>query len=310
MSRSLWCLLLGVALSGCRGLKATPPADTAQASNEPGESSTDSAGDSDDSADVPLECPSGETPCPDGCADTRTDPTNCGGCGIVCVVPQGAGSCIDGICGVGLCDDGWGDCDGIEDNGCETESSCSSSAEVECTTRCDSLGTLDCTDACAPSCRPPVEACNHLDDDCDGVCDNGELAGCRTSIYRTNGSLGHMYGPDLTTMEGRGQTVESEDAFFVYSDELPGTRALYRCDKGGGRTFLTTASTCELGVTPDLVIGYISTDATCGGMPLYRLYSGEESDHLYTVSESERDHAIDTSGYHYESVIGYVYGSL
>jgi hypothetical protein len=46
---------------------------------------------------------------------------------------------------------------------------------VECTTECGSTGTADCTPECrvSPECSPPVEVCNLVDDDCDGVVDEG-----------------------------------------------------------------------------------------------------------------------------------------
>ncbi len=304
------CLLVG--LFGCGELKAlsTADADTAEPVQTLGESPTDTAGWPPDSAPLPSDCAAGETACPDGCVDTSSDPENCGGCGIVCIVPNGEGACEDGVCVPGQCDDGWGDCDGIVDNGCESEAECTPGVDTTCTTTCDSVGTLDCTDVCSPACVVPAETCNHADDDCDGTCDNGPLSGCRQGIHRTSGSLGHMYGPDLSTMQGRGQTVESENFFYLYAGEVPGTRALYRCDKGGGRTFLTSSSTCEFGATPELTLGYIGTDATCGAIPLYRLYSAAASNHFYTISASERDNAVAVYGYIYEAVVGYVYTSL
>jgi hypothetical protein len=57
-----------------------------------------------------------------GCeVDTQTSAANCGACGRVCVVPNATPVCRDGRCGVGTCNDGFGDCDGDPTNGCETD---------------------------------------------------------------------------------------------------------------------------------------------------------------------------------------------
>ena len=42
---------------------------------------------------VALQCEENLTECPNGCTDTRYDPQNCGGCGVVCM-----STCNDGIC--------------------------------------------------------------------------------------------------------------------------------------------------------------------------------------------------------------------
>ncbi|RLB46479.1 MAG: hypothetical protein DRJ42_27560 [Deltaproteobacteria bacterium] len=48
-----------------------------------------------------------------------------------------------------------------------------------CTTGCGSTGTRACSGMCEwGMCSPPVESCSGVDDDCDGVCDNG-FACCR-----------------------------------------------------------------------------------------------------------------------------------
>jgi len=63
------------------------------------------------------------------------------------------------------------DCDGDPDDDFE----CVMGAEdVTCTTACGSLGTTSCSSDCAlQACSPPAESCNHADDDCDGVADEG-----------------------------------------------------------------------------------------------------------------------------------------
>ncbi len=42
-------------------------------------------------------------------------------------------------------------------------------------------------------------------------------------------------------------------------------------------------------------------------MPLYRLYSNAVTNHFYTVSASEKDSAVNNSGYTFEGIAGYVY---
>lgn len=47
------------------------------------------------------------------------DPSNCGGCGLVCSLPNAVEGCSFGICGISSCEVGYGDCDGNPANGCE-----------------------------------------------------------------------------------------------------------------------------------------------------------------------------------------------
>jgi hypothetical protein len=57
----------------------------------------------------------------DGCeADLRGDPTRCGDCTTTCPAPpRMRPTCVDGRCGA-ACVDGYGDCNGRVDDGCET----------------------------------------------------------------------------------------------------------------------------------------------------------------------------------------------
>ena len=252
-------------------------------------------------SDEPLVCP--VDVCPGGCTDVDTDPLNCGGCGITCVVPHAAPACDLGECALASCDIGWSDFDGDPFNGCEAEATCE--AGSACTTVCGTTGGLDCADACSPVCVPPFESCNLADDDCDGTCDEG-LTGCSQHVYRTRGPLGHLYGLDPAEAAALGQTMENATYFRLMVAGTGAGNPLYRCDKGGGRRFLTTSSRCEgLEKSPDLTLGYLVPGPVCGAIPLYRMYSGTASDHFYTTSAPERDRAIDL-GYRLEGTVGYV----
>jgi hypothetical protein len=55
------------------------------------------------------------------CIDTSSSASNCGGCNNACPdFPNGVGSCSKGVCGH-TCNAGFGDCDGLPFNGCETD---------------------------------------------------------------------------------------------------------------------------------------------------------------------------------------------
>jgi hypothetical protein len=75
----------------------------------------------------------------DGCeVDLRTSPDHCGACGTKCSVARGAARCVAKQCEVASCDTGWGDCDSLATNGCETD--LTSSTEV-----CGQCGVAACT---------------------------------------------------------------------------------------------------------------------------------------------------------------------
>ncbi|MBX3271690.1 MAG: hypothetical protein KF729_15595 [Sandaracinaceae bacterium] len=62
------------------------------------------------------------------------------------------------------------DCDGDVDEGCD----CTPLGEVEsCTTSCGSTGRRTCAEAGWQPCEPPAETCGGVDDDCDGLVDEG-----------------------------------------------------------------------------------------------------------------------------------------
>jgi hypothetical protein len=138
-----------------------------------------------------------------GCERLNTA-TDCGACGTPCspgaldhVV---AADCASGACAI-TCEDGWGDCDGMPENGCETETrslvhcgECDEACAIpgavaECTTgactfvRCqDGLG--DCnSDLALDGCEQPLNVdqfCGDCATDCgatsDPICSGGQCA--------------------------------------------------------------------------------------------------------------------------------------
>lgn len=139
-------------------------------------------------------CPGG------GCLDPRYDPHNCGDCGVECGadvqcvngvcggscestgcpdVPHGTSECIDDICVITSCDEGWADGDGNFSNGCECEVTVNDNGGPSCDAAFD-LGELHDTE---PGESIPVEGfCSVLApidwyrfdaiDDPDTACDN------------------------------------------------------------------------------------------------------------------------------------------
>ncbi|MCX4240925.1 hypothetical protein [Paraliomyxa miuraensis] len=263
----------------------------------------------DDTGEPPLECAANEVVCGAMCAELDTDPSNCGQCGRSCVVPQAVASCVAGECAMASCEPGYSDCDGDVQSGCETPIDCQEG--MLCTTTCGSEGVVDCTDVCAaagePVCLAPPEACNVIDDDCDGACDQGPLPGCRVSVHRSNSpTLGHFYTTDLAEAQSGDKNLEAQDYFWIYA-QVEGLQPLFRCIKGNGKRWLTTSTDCEGTAAPELAMGFISPDDRCNATPLYRLLNVGPDAHFYTVSAAERDNAVDNLGFQDQGIAGYVW---
>lgn len=288
--------------SGVDDVGGSAGSDAGTTGNDDGDATAgDDAGD-----DLPPpECTAPEVVCGQVCADLQTDPNNCGACGVSCVIPEAGAACTAGACALASCDLGFADCDGDVGNGCEHAIECTEGDA--CTTSCNSSGVLGCADPCTPACVVPAESCNALDDDCDGACDQGPLAGCRHGVHRASGSLGHFYSTDANEIIANGMTMEAENFFFLYGEDTGGLVPLFRCTKGGGRRFLTSSIDCETTGGPELTMGFMANMPVCGGIPLYRSYNATSDDHFYTTSEPEHQNAIAMYGYADQGITGYVF---
>ncbi len=103
----------------------------------------------DEGLDAPELCNGADDDC-DGAVDEGfdllADPENCGACGRVCDLPDARARCEAAACLISGCLGGFVDLDGRPENGCEY--------------------------ACQPT-REGVEVCDGVDNDCNGVVDDG-----------------------------------------------------------------------------------------------------------------------------------------
>jgi hypothetical protein len=131
------------------------------------------------------------------------------------------------------------------------------------------------------------------------------LAGVHRSV---NGSSGeHFYTKSATEAVCCGFKLEFSNYYYLYSATQTGLVPFYRCYLTNGKHFYTKSSNCEGAGTQESMLGYVANQADFGAVPLYRLYKAQTGDHFYTTSSAERDSAVASSGYKYESIAGYVW---
>ena len=109
----------------------------------------------------------------DGCERDLTQPATCGSCTNACTAPAHAhATCTAGACGY-ACDAGWGDCNGLATDGCETD--------LNTPTTCGS-----CTGACpVPAHAQPTCASGQCGFTCSaswGDCNAQAADGCETDL--------------------------------------------------------------------------------------------------------------------------------
>ncbi len=127
--------------------------------------------------DAARACPADRTCCGGACVDTAADPNHCGVCGSLCTAANGVPACLSSRCGVGRCNDPFGDCDGDPTNGCEANTQSSVAHCGGCGRPCaerpntvPSCGSGACSYACAVGY---------------GDCDGDPANGCETDVSRS-----------------------------------------------------------------------------------------------------------------------------
>ena len=135
-----------------------------------------------------------------GCeVDLKSD-SNCGSCGKLCTIPNGTGSCATGTCLLTACNPGYGDCNGLPADGCETNTAGGVAGPSGTILNCGTCGTscsvANGTPACVSgackvqSCTAPYADCNGtFADGCESntSIDKGNCGGCGNVCNSTNG---------------------------------------------------------------------------------------------------------------------------
>ncbi|MBI5516739.1 MAG: hypothetical protein HY909_23345 [Deltaproteobacteria bacterium] len=94
-----------------------------------------------------------------GCeASLAEDARHCGGCGMACRLPNATAACRAARCERVSCDAGFGDCDGVASNGCETPTVKDPMNCGACGVRCGA-GTACSAGACASVCAAGTTFC-------------------------------------------------------------------------------------------------------------------------------------------------------
>ena len=70
---------------------------------------------------TPTACPTPTDVTLLACVNTQTDANNCASCGNACGVANSVGACSAGVCSIASCNAGYGNCNGIAADGCETD---------------------------------------------------------------------------------------------------------------------------------------------------------------------------------------------
>jgi hypothetical protein len=193
MIRSKWPLaaallaVLTLALGGCKGHKKVPWVDECSPACAAGEVCWAGTCQPEAACAEPLHaCPFTDGAM--GCTDPRTDPYNCGGCGLQCM----GGSCLDGVCrgsgntcaGAGLSEcvdaDGHTHCAFLENDpldcgacgtACDVAAGevCAKSACQAAGSTCEQLELATCPSGCADLLTDPYNC---------GECGNVCMFGC------------------------------------------------------------------------------------------------------------------------------------
>lgn len=144
-------------------------------------------------------CSAPLTDCGGTCVDLTQDPNNCNGCATQCAIHSNATpACVASTC-ANTCASGWGDCDGMVANGCESDVTGDTQNCGACKHICGNANTVGamavCTNnACVFNCTPGTTHCS-----------GNDITGCETSIGgdpNNCGACGFACGGTIPCVDG------------------------------------------------------------------------------------------------------------
>ncbi len=167
----------------------------------------------------------------DGCeAQLASDPDNCGACDVACDLAHAVGQCLAGACQIEACDEGFGDCNADDGDGCEADL-------VGDPANCGACG-----QACAlPHAEPGCQAANCVIAACDvafGDCNADPADGCETYLNNDDANCGDC--DSICDLPNASQTCRQ------------GECALTACDEGFDNCNRDSADGCEVNILTDV----------------------------------------------------------
>lgn len=114
-----------------------------------------------------VQCPTGKTCCENLCLNLQNDVLNCGACGNACSKSNATPSCAGGTCNF-QCAQGFGNCNGPANDGCETN--------LRLPATCGS---------CGRNCLATVQNADNIG--CNGVTGACTFTGCKIGFGNCNG---------------------------------------------------------------------------------------------------------------------------
>ena len=170
--------------------------------------------------------------------DLSSDPRRCGRCDNVCSFQNAAAACMEGVCVIDACLEGFADCNGSEGDGCEVDTT---SNPFDCGACGNACARPNADTACEESACVIVE-CDTNFGDCDLDAENG----CEAAL--------------LTDLDHCGAC----DALCAFDDALAqcsgGVCGLGDCDDGFSDCDADASNGCETSI--------VDNDAACGGCGL------------------------------------------
>ncbi len=218
-----------------------------------------------------------------------------------------------------VCDGHDNDCDGYVDEDFHVGSSCDGIGECgigrwECV---PGAGTRRCStepggsDAAGPD-GPKAEdgfGVDFKDNDCNGTPDDPWMQNIYRYVRTSGSDVDHILTPDTSTPSGF--TAEGAK-FALYSSVQSNTHEVFAFRSPSNDDYIYTIDSTEAssligdGWTQLDSIGYAMSYAGYETLPVYRLYNATASDHVFVVSDSEREQ-LESAGYTNEGIVFYAW---
>ncbi|MDP3276997.1 MAG: hypothetical protein Q8Q09_17530 [Deltaproteobacteria bacterium] len=164
----------------------------------------------------PAQCPAGTTRCASRCVSLMDDVAHCGACNDACVLPNALSQCIGGRCVLSRCVSGFGDCNTLPQDGCESA--------------LDS--TLDCG-RCFNRCPPSAPLCEASTSRC--------LSGCAAGLSRCSAQCASL----ATSLSHCGACDNACLTPHATPRCVAGACVIARCDPGWADCDGSSANGCE-----------------------------------------------------------------